>query len=134
MNNQVFINFPVRDLARSIAFFKALGFIQNFQVTDKDAACIVVSKAINVMLLTHRRFTEFASRQIADTAKSSEVMLCLAVESRAKVHAIADAALASGGSPVGAPQEHGFLFGRSFADPDGHIWEIIWIDPVQRPL
>lgn len=128
METKIFVNLPVADLGASIAFFEALGFKANPQFTDEAAACIVISDDIHAMLLTHPKFKEFTRKPIADATKATEVLTCLSVPSKQEVDRLADAALAAGGTPSTEPMDFGCMFGRSFQDPDGHIWEIIWMD------
>jgi len=126
----IFVNVPVSDLARSTAFYEALGFTRNPQFSSDSNSCMVWSETIYLMILTHERWRDFTSRPIPDRG-SSEVMLCLTCDSRDEVNKIADAAGGSGGeSDVNPSQDHGFMFGRSFADPDGHVWELTWMDPA----
>ena len=125
MRTQIFINLPVADLLRSLAFFKALGYAHNPKFTDDTAACIVISEEIHVMLLTHAKFREFTPKEICDTAKSTEVLLCLSCASRAEVDEMVAKAVAAGGSTYAEPKDYGFMYGHSFADPDGHQWELV---------
>lgn len=125
MSKQVFINLPVADLPKSMAFFKALGFSHNPQFTDDTAACIVISETIFVMLLTHSKFREFTPKSICDTTKSAEVLLCLSCDSRSQVEDLVAKAVAAGGSLYANPKDYGFMYQHSFADPDGHQWELI---------
>ncbi|WP_449428887.1 VOC family protein [Rhodanobacter umsongensis] len=117
MSRQVFINLPVADLPKSIAFFKALGFSQNLQFTDDTGTCIVVSDTISVMLLTHARFRDFTPKAICDTGKAVEVLLNLSCESRDEVDGLVAKALAAGGSTYDEPEDHGFMYSHSFVDP-----------------
>lgn len=129
MEKMIFVNLPVSDLKRSIAFYEAVGAANNPQFTDDTAAMMRFSDAINVMLLTHERFQGFTPRAIPDAHQTAQVLLCLSEESRAAVDATLARAVAAGA--VGDPnpaQDHGFMYGRSFADPDGHIWELAWMD------
>ena len=130
MATAIFVNLPVSDLERSKAFFTALGYTINPQFSDENAASVVFSDTIYAMLLTEARFKDFTPRAIADARTATEAIICLGAPSRDEVDRIADAALANGGGPVSDPQDHGFMYGRSFADPDGHIWEVMWIDPA----
>jgi uncharacterized protein len=130
MATAIFVNLPVSDLERSKRFFTALGYSINPQFSDDSCASVVFSDTIYAMLLTEARFRDFTPRQVADAHTSSEALLCLGQPSREKVDEIADKALANGGSRVSDPQDHGFMYGRSFADPDGHIWEVMWMDPA----
>jgi hypothetical protein len=126
----IFINLPVRNLAAAKSFYEAIGFTNEPRFTDETAACMVWSEAIFVMLLTHEKWAGFTSRPIPDSG-SSEVMLCLALDSRDAVDAITVAAGKNGGSAdINAAQDHGFMMSRSFADPDGHVWEPMWMDPA----
>ncbi|WMX47184.1 VOC family protein [Streptomyces roseicoloratus] len=128
----IFVNLPVTDLDASKAFYEKLGYTINRQFTDETASCVVISDTICVMLLTEEKFRSFTApgKEISDAAKSTEVMLSLSAESREKVDELADRALAVGGAPAKEPLEMGFMYGRSFADPDGHHWEVFWMDPA----
>ncbi len=126
----MFVNLPVRDLDRAKGFFGKLGFSFNPRFTDEKAACMVVSDLGSVMLLDERFFRTFTRREPCDTRRHSEALLALSCESRACVDALAGAALAAGGSEAMPPQDHGFMYGRSFYDPDGHQWEVLWMDPL----
>lgn len=129
MSKMVFINLPVSDLDTSIAFYKAVGAEQNLQFTDETASMMRFSEAINVMLLTHEKYRHFSSKAIADARTTSEVMICLSAESREEVDALAGKAAATGAVMDPTPkQDYGFMYGRSFEDPDGHIWEVMWMD------
>ncbi len=130
MDTKIFVNLPVSDLDRSMKFFKNLGYTFNPQFTDETAACLVISDDIYAMLLTHEKAREFTKKDIADATRSTEVFIALTAESREKVNELADKALRSGGSKVREPEDYGFMYGRSFNDPDGHIWEVIWMDPA----
>jgi uncharacterized protein len=130
MATKIFVNLPVQNLPLSMEFFKNLGYSFNQQFTCDAAACMVISEDIYAMLLTHSRFNDFTPKSIADAKQQAEVMLCLSSESREGVDLLLQKALASGGSEVRDPQDYGFMYGRSFEDPDGHIWEIIWMDPA----
>jgi hypothetical protein len=125
----IFVNLPVADLDRSIAFYKAIGGEQNHQFSDETAAAMVLSETINVMLLTHDKYRQFTSKPIADAHSSSEVLLCVSEESRADVDATVEKAAGAGGTGDPGPvQDFGFMYGRSFEDPDGHHWEVMWMD------
>ena len=134
MSRQVFINLPVADLPKSIAFFKALGFSQNLQFTDDTGTCIVVSDTISVMLLTHARFRDFTPKAICDTSQDAEVLLTLSCESRAEVDGLVAKAVAAGGSTYDQPEDHGFMYTHSFVDPDGHGWGLVHMSamPAQK--
>jgi predicted lactoylglutathione lyase len=125
MTKQVFINLPVADLPASIGFFEALGFSRKPEFTDDTAACLVISEAIFVMLLTHGKFRNFTPKAICDTARDTEVLLCLSCESREEVDALVAKALAAGGTCHAEPIDHGFMYQHSFSDPDGHQWELV---------
>lgn len=129
MDKMIFVNLPVSDLKRSMAFYEAVGAANNPQFTDDSAAMMVFSPTISVMLLTHARFSGFTPRAIPDAHQTAQVLLCLSEESRDAVDATVARAVAAGA--VGDPnlaQDHGFMYGRSFADTDGHIWELAWMD------
>ncbi|MET9434296.1 VOC family protein [Streptomyces sp. NPDC006551] len=131
MTQMIFVNLPVKDLETSKSFWSKLGYSFNPQFSDESTACLVISDTIFAMLMTEPRFLEFTKpgKEIADATKTTEVLLALNCDSREKVDELADAALAGGGSPAKEPQDHGFMYGRSFTDPDGHHWELVWMDP-----
>lgn len=130
MPRMIFVNLPVTDLARSVAFYEAVGATREPRFSDDTAACMVVSDSIFVMLLTHAKFATFTRRPIADRS-TTHGLLCLSCDSREAVLAQLDAAVKAGGKPDPAiEQDHGFMYGRSYEDPDGHIWEIMWMDPA----
>ena len=123
----IFVNLPVADLAASKAFFGALGFTFDEKFTDDSCACMVVSEQAYVMLLDRGRFAGFTSKPVADARTSTEAILCLSAASRDEVDGLADTALGAGASPANEPMDHGFMYGRSFNDPDGHQWEVMWM-------
>jgi uncharacterized protein len=127
MDTKIFVNLPVADLPRSLAFFKALGYSHNPQFTDETAACIVISESIHVMVLTHDKFRMFTPKAICDTSKETEVLLCLSCESRQQVEDLVRKAVAAGGSTYAEPKDYGFMYQHSFADPDGHQWELVYM-------
>lgn len=130
MPKMIFVNLPVRDLAASMAFYEAIGFVNEPRFTDETGAAMQWSDAIVVMILTHEKWRSFTDRPIPD-AGSSEVMLCLNFDSREEVDAIARKAGEAGGvADAAPPQDHGFMMSRSFTDPDGHFWEAMWMDPA----
>lgn len=129
MSTKIFVNLPVKDLNRSIDFFTRLGFTFNPQFTDETATCMVVSEDIFVMLLTHDKFKTFTPKEICDSTKSTEVLVCLSLESRARVGEVVRKAVAAGGSTYNDPQDHGFMYAHGFQDLDGHIWELIYMEP-----
>jgi predicted lactoylglutathione lyase len=128
-NRKLFVNLPVRDLARSMEFFSKLGFEFNKQFTDDKAACMIISDDAYAMLLTQPFFKGFIKREICDTSRSTEALFCLSCASRAEVDTMVKTAVASGGTHAMDPQDHGFMYGWSFHDPDGHHWEVMWMDP-----
>lgn len=130
MAQMIFVNLPVKDLATSKGFFEKLGYGINPQFSDDKTACVVLSDTIFVMLLTEPRFKDFTKKDIADASRTTEVILALSADSREKVDELADAALAAGGFPAGETQDLGFMYGRSFQDPDHQIWEVMWMDPA----
>ena len=130
MTKTIFISLPVRDLPASTAFYKALGFEQNVRFSDDTSACMAWSEAIQVMLLTHAKWRTFTSRPIPP-ATSSEVMLAVSCESREAVDAMNKVAADNGGTAdVNPAQDLGFMYNRNLADPDGHVWEAIWMKPA----
>jgi len=133
MPKMIFISLPVADLDASMTFYKSIGFVNNPHFTDDTAACMVWSEAINVMLLTHAKWYTFTSRPIPPST-SSEVALGLTCDSREAVDAMNEAAAANGGTAdINPIQDHGFMYGRDMADPDGHIWGAMWMDPAAIP-
>lgn len=131
MTQMIFVNLPVADLAKSRAFYEAIGFTNEPKFTNEMAACMVLSDAIYVMLLTHDFWKTFTTKAIPDSKRSAQLMLAISQDSRDAVDAIVDAAAKAGGTPDCNPkQDHGFMYGRSFEDPDGHIWEPNWMDPA----
>ncbi len=124
----VFVNLPVRDLAASMAFYEALGFTNNPQFTDETAACMVWSETINVMLLTHDKWRSFTNRPIPPST-ASEVMLAISCDDREAVDRMNETAAASGGAAdINPKQDYGWMYNRNLADPDGHVWETMWMD------
>jgi uncharacterized protein len=133
MSRMIFVNLPVTDLDTSMTFYKSLGFVNNPQFSDETAACMVWSEAINVLLHTHAKWRQFTSRPIPPVT-SSEVMLAVSCDSRDAVDAMNQAASANGGiADINPAQDHGFMYNRSLADPDGHIWEAVWMNPAALP-
>ncbi|MEX5746916.1 VOC family protein [Massilia sp. X63] len=130
MNKQIYVNLPVKDLERSKAFFGALGFSFNPQFTDQNAACMIVSQDIYVMLLTEPFFQGFTHKPVADARTSTEVLLCLSCDSRAAVDDMAARALAAGGALPNAPKDHGFMYQHGFEDLDGHMWELAYMESM----
>jgi uncharacterized protein len=130
MAQNIFVNLPVSDLDRSKAYFAKLGYTFNAQFTDGNAACMVISDTIYAMLITHAYFSTFTNKAIADSHKTTEVLIALSCESRDEVAQIAEKAIAAGATEVNPPQDHGFMTVRSVNDLDGHIWEYMWMDPA----
>jgi hypothetical protein len=131
MATKIFVNLPVKDLQRSMAFFTQLGYTFNPQFTDEKAACMVISEDIYAMLLTEPFFAGFLQgKEVADATKTKEVLVCLSADNKDAVNNLVNQAVAAGGTEFGQPQDHGFMFYRSFEDPDGHVWEIMWMDPA----
>jgi len=127
---RLFINLPVRDLETSKLFFTKLGFELNPKFSDDKGACLVVNEYACVMLLTQPFFKTFTRNAIADTKLSTETLVCFSVDSRAEVDRAVERALVNGGKEAMPPQDHGFMYGRSFYDLDGHHWEVMWMDPA----
>jgi uncharacterized protein len=128
MTTKIFVNLPVKDLTKTMDFFSHLGFSYNKQFTDEKAACMVISDDSYVMLLTEKFFQTFTRKKVVDARKNTEVLVSLSAESKEKVNQMMDIALSMGATEAGEPQDMGFMYGRSFNDPNGHIWEIIWMD------
>ena len=128
MAKLIFVNLPVADLASATAFYQAIGAAKNEQFCDDTASCMVFSETIHAMLLTHDKFRQFTPKKIADAKTSSEVLICISADSREAVDDITEKALAAGGREAREKQDYGFMYGRSFEDLDGHIWEPMWMD------
>lgn len=129
VEKMIFINLPVSDLERSKAFYQALGATPDPHFRDDSTQMMHISDTIKAMLLTHQRFSGFTDRAIPDAHKTAQVLLALSEESREAVDATMGRVVGAGGEADPNPvQEHGFMYGRSFADPDGHIWELVWMD------
>ena len=134
MPRQIFVNLPIKNMERSQAFFRALGFDFNPQFTNEQGACMVVEEgSIHVMLLVESFFQTFTKKPIADATRTTEVLNCLSCESREEVDALVKKALAAGGTAPNPPQDHGFMYAHGFTDLDGHIWELVWMDPNAAP-
>lgn len=130
MATSIFVNLPVKDLEKSKQFFSKLGYTFNPQFTDQKAACMVISDTIYAMLLSEPFFKGFIpNKEIADTTKTKEVLTALSTDSRQQVDDMAEKAIAAGGKQFREPEDHGFMYARSFEDLDGHVWEVIWMDP-----
>ncbi|MFO7188407.1 MAG: VOC family protein [Pseudomonadota bacterium] len=129
MARAIFVNLPVRDLPKSMRFFQALGFEFDPQFTDDTAACMVISEDIYAMLLTHEKFRQFTPKPVADATRSTEVLVALSCDRREEVDEYVRKAVAAGGSTYSVPQDYGFMYAHGFQDPDGHIWELVWMNP-----
>ena len=129
MPTKIFVNLPVKDLNKSMEFFAKLGFTFDKRFTDKTAACMIVGEDIFVMLLTEDKFKTFTPKQICDASKSTEVLVCLSSESREAVNEMVRKAIAAGGTTYNEPQDLAFMYGHGFQDLDGHIWELIYMEP-----
>lgn len=128
MPRMIFVNLPVADLARSIAFYEGLGAVRDNRFADDTAQCMTFSDSIHVMVLTHAKFAMFTSRTIIDATANTEVLLALSQDDRAAVESVFASGIAAGGSEAAPMQDHGFMVQRSIADPDGHVWELMWMD------
>lgn len=128
MTTQIFVNLPVKDLSRTVEFFKKLGFAFNPQFTDENATCMIINDNIFVMLLVEKFFKTFTKKEICDTTKDTEVIIALSTESREKVDEMMQHVFEAGGKESREPQDHGWMYGRSFQDINGHLWETIYMD------
>jgi predicted lactoylglutathione lyase len=134
MATQIFVNLPVKDLKRSVAFFTALGYTFNPQFTDENATCMIVSEEhIYVMLLVDTYFQTFTSKTIVDAKTSTEVLLCLSCESRTQVDELVAKAVAAGGTTPTPAKDHGFMYQHAYQDLDGHVWELVYMEPGAVP-
>ncbi len=133
MSKNIFINLPVKDLKRSMDFFQKLGFSFNMQFTDEKAACLIIGENIYSMLLTEPFFKTFTKKEIADASKSTEVLIAIDVDSKEAVTELVKKAIEAGGSVYMEPQDHGWMYSHSFADPDGHQWEVLFMDENAVP-
>lgn len=129
MATQIFVNLPVKDLQRSVAFFTALGYDFNLNFTNENATCMIVSENIFVMLLVESFFQTFIKKEICDARKSTEVLVCLSCDSRAKVDELIAKAVAAGGTIPREVLDYGFMYNQAFEDLDGHIWELVYMEP-----
>jgi predicted lactoylglutathione lyase len=127
-HRSIYVNLAVEDLGRSVSFFTALGFTFDPRFTDESATAMIVNDQATVMLLVRNRFADFTQKELVDATTQTEAILALSAESREAVDALADAALAAGGSPANEPMDQEWMYGRSFDDPDGHLWEVFWMD------
>lgn len=133
MARKIFVNLPIKDMKKSQAFFRALGFGFNPQFTNEQGACMVVSDDIFVMLLVEPFFRSFIKKEIADASRTTEVLVCLSCDSREEVDDMVRKAVAAGGKAPNPVQDHGFMYTHGFEDLDGHIWELAWMDPNAAP-
>jgi uncharacterized protein len=133
MTTKIFVNLPVKELDRSVAFFTKLGYTFNPQFTDENATCMIIGETIYAMLLVEKYFQTFTPKQIADAKKTVEVIVALSLDSREEVTKIVETALAAGAKRYNDPKDHGFMYQWGFEDPDGHIWEYFWMDPKGPP-
>ena len=133
MFRQIFVNLPIQDMARSQAFFKALGLSFNQRFTNEHGACLEIGENFYAMLLVQPFFQGFTQKHISDAHQSTEVILALSVDSRAEVEDVIAKAVAAGATTPNAPQDHGFMFQHGFADLDGHQWEVFWMDEAAAP-
>ncbi|AHM62754.1 hypothetical protein D770_22535 [Flammeovirgaceae bacterium 311] len=133
MATKIFINLPVKDLNRSKDFFTKLGFTFNPQFSDDKAACLIIGDNLFSMLLTEPFFKTFTKKEVSDASKTTEVLIAIDVESREKVDEMVRKAVAAGGTTYMDPQDHGWMYQHSFADPDGHQWELMFMDESAIP-
>lgn len=133
MARQIFVNLPIADMKRSRAFFEQLGFTFNPQFTNDQGACMVISEGIYAMLLVKPFFKSFIDTEISDPTKVTEVLTCFSCDSREEVDEFVRKAVAAGGRAHRKPQDYGFMYGHGFVDPDGHIWELSYMDPNAAP-
>lgn len=131
MATSVFINLPVKDLQKSKDFYTSFGWTVNPSFSDDNGCCIVVSDTIYVMILTHDHYRQFTDKQIADTSTTSAVLNAVSVETPEEIDSLVEKALAAGATE-GKPQDYGFMRSRTFTDPDGHSWEVLWMDPIAQ--
>ena len=125
----IFVNLPVTDLARADAFYGALGFRRNDSFSDDKAVSYVIEENVVVMLLTRERFADFVAGEVGDPARATSALIAVSAGSREEVDRLVATAIGSGGKPWLPAQDHGFMYGCSFADPDGNVWEVLWMDP-----
>jgi len=129
MKSEIYVNLPVKDLKRSKTFFERLGFEFNQKFSNEQASCVILGENIFAMLLVEEFFKTFTDKPVCDAMKSTEVLVCLSCESRAKVDDLVAKAITAGGRAPRKPQDQGFMYGHGFEDPDGHIWELIFMEP-----
>ncbi len=129
MATNIFVNLPVKDLQKSIEFFTRLGYSFNPRFTDETATCMIIEDNISVMLLTEAKFQAFTPNPLCDARQNTEVLVCLSVSSRDEVDEMVEKAVAAGGNTYNQPQDHGFMYEHGFQDIDGHIWELVFMEP-----
>jgi len=128
MKTKIFVNLPIKDLSKSVAFFTKLGFSFNPQFTDENATCMIIGEDMFIMLLVEEFFKSFTKKDVCDTSKNTEAIVALSVESREKVDQMIEKAIEAGGSEPREKQDHGWMYGRSFEDTDGHLWEVFFME------
>ena len=128
MKTKIFVNLPIKDLSKSVAFFTKLGFSFNPQFTDENAACMIIGEDIFIMLLVEKFFKSFTKKDVCDTSKNTEGIVAQSVESREKVDQMIETAIEAGGSEPREKQDHGWMYGRSIEDIDGHLWEVFFME------
>jgi len=133
MTRKLYVNLPVKDLDRSVAFFTGLGFAFDPKFTNENAAAMIVNDGTGVMLLRESFFKGFTPKAICDTAVAAEALLAISLESRAEVDDFVARALAAGATEEGEATDHGFMYERGFVDLDGHNWGPFWMDESQFP-
>jgi hypothetical protein len=133
MARKIFVNLPIKNLKRSVEFFTGLGFSFNPNFTDENATCMIINDDAFVMLLVEEYFKGFLKKPMGDATLQTEVLIAISADSRAAVDALADKALATGGTQAKEPTDHGFMYVRTFYDLDGHHWEVAWMDPAAIP-
>jgi predicted lactoylglutathione lyase len=133
MATQMYLNLPVKDLGKTVAFFTALGFSFNPAFTDENATCMIINDDAYVMLLVENFFKTFTSKAVADASSTTEAIMAFSVDTREAVDEMVRKALTSGGTPSQEAQDYGFMYSHSFQDPDGHLWEVMWMDPTGPP-
>jgi uncharacterized protein len=131
MNTEIYVNLPVKDLKRSSAFFEGLGFQLKQEFSNEHASCVILGENIFAMLLVESHFKSFTDKPISDATKNTEVLLCLSCDSRTKVDDLVAKAIAAGARAPREPQDQGFMYGHGFEDLDGHIWELIFLQPAK---
>ncbi|MES2933878.1 MAG: VOC family protein [Pseudomonadota bacterium] len=131
MHKQIFINLPVKDLPKSMAFFKSLGYSFNPQFTNEQGACMILGENLYTMLLTEPMFQSFTPKPISDATRQTEVLVCVSCDSRADVDALVAKASAAGATTPREPQDYGFMYAHGFHDLDGHVWELAYMAPQE---